>query len=201
MTAATSGHATTRRTGDELVMAVHQAALAEIAEHGLRGASMDGIAKRAGTGKAALYRRWSNVRELGLDVFLTTMADAVPSSYPNTGSLREDLLGSMRAFTQLLAGPMQIVLRELISESAHDPGLVKEFHVRMGEPMQSELLAVLQRAMMRGEIPAQAIDPLIFELPDALVLHRLLLGGEVIDDETCVNLVDNVLLPLLGYRG
>lgn len=201
MTTATSGHATTRRTGDELVMAVHQAALAEIAEHGLRGASMDGIARRAGTGKAALYRRWSNVRELGLDVFLTTMADAVPSSYPNTGSLRGDLLGSLRAFTQLLTGPMQIVLRELISESAHDPALVREFHTRMGDPMQSELLAVLQRAMMRGEIPAQTIDPLIFELPDALVLHRLLLGGEIIDDETCVNLVDNVLLPLLGYRG
>ncbi len=201
MTTATSGHATTRRTGDELVMAVHQAALAEIAEHGLRGASMDGIAKRAGTGKAALYRRWPNVRELGLDVFLTTMADAVPSSYPNTGSLRGDLLGSLRAFTHLLTGPMQIVLRELISESAHDPGLVREFHARMGDPMQSELLAVLQRAMMRGEIPVQTIDPLIFELPDALVLHRLLLGGEIIDDETCINLVDNVLLPLLGYRG
>ena len=201
MTTATDTHANTRRTGEELVSAVHAAALAEIAEHGLRGASMDGIAKRAGTGKAALYRRWSNVRELGLDVFLSTMAEAVPTSYPNTGSLREDLLGSMRNFIHLLAGPMQIVLRALISESAHDPGLVTEFHTRMGEPMQTELLAVLQRAMLRGEIPAQTIDPLIFELPDALVLHRLLLGREVIDDGTCVNLIDNVLLPLLSYRG
>ena len=193
-------HVATRRTGEELVGAVHEAALAEIAEHGLRGASMDRIAKRAGTGKATLYRRWPNVRALGLDVFLTTMAGAVPSSYPNTGSLREDLLGSMRAFTRLLTGPMQIVLRELISESAHDPSLVAQFRVQMGEPMQTELLAVLQRAMVRGEIPAQPIDPLIFELPDALVLHRLLLGGEVVDDDTCINLVDNVLLPLLGYR-
>ncbi|NDA59993.1 MAG: TetR/AcrR family transcriptional regulator, partial [Actinobacteria bacterium] len=47
-----------RRTGDELIQAVHAAALAEISENGLRGASMDRIAKRAGTGKAALYRRW-----------------------------------------------------------------------------------------------------------------------------------------------
>jgi len=192
---------TTRRTGEELLTAVHTAALAEIAEYGLRGAAMDRIAKRAGTGKAALYRRWANVRELGLDVFLTTMQEAVPSSYPNTGSLREDLLGSLRAFTQLLRGPMQTVLRELISESAHDPTLVAEFHARMGEPMQSELVAVLQRAMARGEIPTRPIDPLIFELPDALVLHRLLLFGEVIDDPTCINLVDDVILPLLGYRG
>ena len=197
MTAPT--HAT-RRTGEELVSAVHEAALAEIAENGLRGASMDGIARRAGTGKATLYRRWPNVRDLGLDVFLTTMAQAVPSSYPDTGSIREDLLGSLRTFAQLLRGPMQLVLRELISESAHDPTLVSEFRTRMGEPMQFELVAVLQRAMARGEIPTAPIDPLIFELPDAMVLHRLLIFGEVIDDQTSIHLVDNVLLPLLGYR-
>jgi AcrR family transcriptional regulator len=191
---------TTRRTGEELLSAVHAAALAEIAEHGLRGASMDGIAKRAGTGKAALYRRWSNVRELGLDVFLSTMAEASVSTHPNTGSLREDLVGSLRAFTHMLQGPLQIVLRELISESAHDPTLVAEFQVRLGEPMQEQRVAMLQRAMARGEIPIQPIDPLFFELPPAIVLHRLLLCGEVIDDQTAVNLVDNVLLPLLGYR-
>ena len=79
-----------RRTGDDLIRAVHAAALAEISENGLRGASMDRIAKRAGTGKAALYRRWPNVRALGLDVFLVTIAEAVPQAFPNTGSLRED---------------------------------------------------------------------------------------------------------------
>lgn len=190
----------TRRTGTELVAAVHEAALEEIAEYGLRGASMDRIARRAGTGKAALYRRWDNVRALGLDVFVTTLADAVPHSYPNTGSLREDLVGSMRAFTDLLRGPLQIVLRELISESAHDPTLVTEFRVRMGEPMETELVTVLQRAMARGEIPTKQIDPLIFELPNALVLHRLLMLGEVVDDDTCIHLVDNVVLPLLEQR-
>lgn len=200
MTTAIAGHTSTRRTGEELVSAVHEAALAEIAEHGLRGASMDRIAKRAGTGKAALYRRWSNVRELGLDVFVTTMGESSPLTYPDTGSLREDLLGSLRAFTHMLHGSLQVVLRELISESAHDPSLVTEFQARLGEPMQAERVSTLQRAMARGEIPTQPIDPLVFELPPAIVLHRLLLGGEVIDDDTCINLVDNVLLPLLGYR-
>jgi len=193
--------APTRRTGEDLVAAVHAAALAEIAENGLRGASMDRIARRAGTGKAALYRRWSNVRELGLDVFLSTMAQAVPHSYPDTGSLRGDLLGSMRAFTELLRGPMQTVVRELISESAHDPALVAEFRTRMADPMSAELVIVLQRAMARGEIPTQPINPFVFEIPDALVLHRLLLNGEVLDDATCAQLVDQVLVPLLEHRG
>ena len=198
--AMTADAATSRRTGEELMRAVHSAALEEIADYGLRGASMDRIAKRAGTGKAALYRRWENVRALGLDVFVTTITDAVPNSYPDTGTLRGDLLGSMRSFTEVLRGPLQIVLRELISESAHDPGLVAEFRLRMGQPMETELVAVLQRAMARGEIPTKPIDPLIFELPNALVLHRLLMLGEVVDDETCIHLVDNVVLPLLQQR-
>lgn len=189
--------ASSRRTGDDLVAAVHAAALEEIAENGLRGASMDRIARRAGTGKAALYRRWDNVRDLGLDVFLSTMTETVPAGYPDTGSLRGDLLGSLHAFTDLLQGPLQVVLRELISESAHDHSLVEEFRRRLGEPMQAELLVVLQRAMSRGEIPAAPIDPLIFELPEALVLHRLLMFGEVVDDAACTHFVDRVMLPLL----
>ena len=189
-----------RRTGDELIQAVHAAALAEISENGLRGASMDRIAKRAGTGKAALYRRWPNVRALGLDVFLVTIAEAVPQAFPNTGSLREDLVDSMKSFTSSFRGPMALVLRELISESAHDSALIEEFNRRLGEPMESELVNVLQRAMARGEIPTKPIDPLIFELPDALISHRLLMRGEIIDHITCEHLVDNVILPLLEFR-
>ena len=189
-----------RRTGDDLIQAVHSAALAEISENGLRGASMDRIAKRAGTGKAALYRRWPNVRALGLDVFLVTIAEAVPQAFPNTGSLREDLVDSMKSFTSSFRGPMALVLRELISESAHDSALIEEFNRRLGEPMESELVNVLQRAMARGEIPTKPIDPLIFELPDALISHRLLMRGEIIDDITCEHLVDNVILPLLEFR-
>jgi AcrR family transcriptional regulator len=186
-----------RRTGEELIQAVHAAALAEISENGLRGASMDRIAKRAGTGKAALYRRWPNVRALGLDVFLTTIAESVPQAFPNTGSLRQDLVDSMKSFTSSFRGPIALVLRELISESAHDPALIDEFNRRFGEPMESDLVSVLQRAMARGEIPTKPIDPLIFELPDALISHRLLMRGEIIDDITCEHLVDNVIVPLL----
>ena len=189
-----------RRTGDELIQAVHAAALAEISENGLRGASMDRIAKRAGTGKATLYRRWPNVRALGLDVFLATIVEAVPQAFPNTGSLREDLVDSMKSFTSSFRGPMALVLRELMSESAHDSALIEEFNRRLGEPMELELVNVLQRAMARGEIPTKPIDPLIFELPDALISHRLLLRGEIIDDITCDHLVDNVILPLLEFR-
>lgn len=186
-----------RRRGEVLREAVLDAALAEIAERGMRGATMDSIAKRAGTGKSALYRRWPNVRALALDVFVSTLVDALPDAYPDTGSVREDLVISLTAFVAALDGDLGIVLRELISEAAHDPTLVDAFQTRFGLPKQAELVGCLQRAMARGEIPTQPVDPYVLELPAALTVHQLLLTGTAPGPEQLEHIVDAVVLPLL----
>ena len=188
----------TRRRGDALREAVFSATLVEIEEHGVRGASMDRIARRAGTGKASLYRRWPNVRALTLDVFLDTLAECAPEGHPDTGSLREDLVTALRDFTRALDGPLAVVLRQIISEAAHDPSLVDAFQERFGIPMQAEVVVVIQRAMARGEIPVAPVDPLALEMPAALVLHRLLIAGTLPSDEEIAHLFDSVVLPLLG---
>ncbi len=186
-----------RRRGDVLRDAVFVAALAEISEFGVRGASMDRIAKRAGTGKAALYRRWPNVRALALDVFISTLEAALPPSLPDTGSLRDDMVESLTSFTAELDSGLGIVLRELISEAAHDPSLSAEFQTRFGLPKQVELIGALQRAMARGEIPTQPIDPYVMQLPAALVVHQLVLTGTVPGHAEVEHIVDALVLPLL----
>ena len=186
-----------RRRGEVLREAVLAAALAEIAAQGVRGASMDSIAKRAGTGKSALYRRWPNVRALALDVFVTTLEESLPATYPDTGSLRQDLLESLTTFTDALDGDLGVVLRELISEAAHDPSLVDAFQTRFGLPKQTEVVACLQRAMARGEIPTQPVDPYVLEVPAALTVHQLLLTGTVPSHEQIEHMLDAIVLPLL----
>ncbi len=187
-----------RRRGEVLREAVFEAALAEISERGVRGASMDRIAKRAGTGKAALYRRWPNVRALALDVFVSTLAESLPPTATDSGYLREDMITSLTTFTGQLDGGLGIVLRELISEAAHDPTLAVEFQTRFGQAKQVEVIGMLQRAMARGEIPAQPIDPYILELPAALTIHQLLLAGTVPSHAQLEHIVDAIMLPLLG---
>lgn len=187
-----------RRRGEVLREAVFEAALAEISERGVRGASMDRIAKRAGTGKAALYRRWTNVRALALDVFITTLTESLPPAPPDSGSLRDDLIASLTTFTSQLDGGLGIVLRELISEAAHDPSLAVEFQTRFGQAKQVEVIGMFQRGMARGEIPVQQMDPYILELPAALTIHQLLLTGTVPSPEQVEHIVDAIMLPLLG---
>ena len=186
-----------RRRGEVLREAVFAAALAEVAEHGVRGASMDRIARRAGTGKSALYRRWPNVRALALDVFVSTLEASLPQEPPDTGALREDLLTGLRIFAEHLAGDLGIVLRELISEAMHEPALAEEFQTRFGERQEAELVGVLQRAMARGEIPVHPVDPLVLQLPAAITVHQLLLGGHAPTEQEMAHMIDAVVLPLL----
>lgn len=186
-----------RRRGAELREAVFAAALAEIAENGLRGASMDRIAKRAGTGKSSLYRRWGNVRDLALDVAITTMQENLPTPDVTTGSLRDDLLHSMTRLSEELDGDLGIVLRELISEGAHDPTLVTEFQTRFGLPKQAELMTMLQLGMARGDIPPHPIDPYVLQIPSALVLNSMVMTGSCPSPQEAEHIVDAILMPLL----
>jgi AcrR family transcriptional regulator len=186
-----------RRRGEVLRDAVFSAALEELAENGLRGASMDRIARRAGTGKSALYRRWPNARALALDVFISTMEENLPTPETSTGSLRDDLLNSMTTLSKELEGSLGIVLRELISEGAHDPSLVEEFQVRFGLPKQAELVTLLQLAMARGEIPPQPIDPYVLQIPASMVMHSMVMTGACPSADEVGHIIDAIVLPLL----
>ena len=56
-----------RKRGAALEDAILEAAYAELSEVGYRAFSVEGVASRARTGKASIYRRWPTRRELMLD--------------------------------------------------------------------------------------------------------------------------------------
>lgn len=188
-----------RKRGDVLRTAVLAAALAEITEVGVRGASMARIAQRAGTGKAALYRRWPNVQALAFDALVDVLESALPAQDADTGSLRSDLVTTMEAVTTRLRGDLSTVLRSLIGEATHEPRLAVEFTERFGLRLQMTGIAQVQRAIMRGEIPPQAIDPYVMAIPAALVMHQLILAGTIPSAEEVVHIVDALILPLLQH--
>lgn len=70
-----------RRRGDELLQAIYSAVLVELADTGYGGLTMEGVAARAGTGKAPLYRRWNSKDGLILD---TVQQDCPPAARTST---------------------------------------------------------------------------------------------------------------------
>jgi AcrR family transcriptional regulator len=81
--------------------AITAATFEELADSGYARMSMDAIARRAGVGKAALYRRWTSKEAMLVDLIGGAVRSSLPAT-PNTGALRTDLremFGNLR--TQL----------------------------------------------------------------------------------------------------
>ena len=84
------GAGPTRRRGAELEQAILRAAVEELAEAGYAGLTMDRVARRAGTNKNAIYRRWPNRAALGLAAYRRLVV--ADQELPDTGELRGDVL-------------------------------------------------------------------------------------------------------------
>ncbi|GAA3156686.1 helix-turn-helix domain-containing protein [Nonomuraea salmonea] len=50
----------------QVTEAITEAVLDELAENGYARLSMEAVAKRAGVGKSALYRRWASKQEMAM---------------------------------------------------------------------------------------------------------------------------------------
>jgi AcrR family transcriptional regulator len=194
--AAVTDHRTRpRRRGRELDEAIFEATLAELAERGYAGLTMEGVAERARTGKASLYRRWPTRVELVMSAVSHALPD--PASPPDTGNLRGDLLTTLRATADLLAGPAGEALRGALSEVLSDPvraAEVRRYTQGSGRRIMGE---IARRSVERGEIAAAAVTPRRLEAGLALLRQHFLINGVPIADTVIVEIVDEVVIPLL----
>lgn len=73
----------------------------ELSEVGYNNLTMEGIAARAKTNKAVLYRRWPNKSGLVVAVLRKYLPNP-PNEIPNTGNLRNDVLTYLLGLTNPL---------------------------------------------------------------------------------------------------
>ncbi|WP_227468188.1 TetR/AcrR family transcriptional regulator [Microbacterium sp. YJN-G] len=182
-----------RRRGDALLDAIHAAVVAELDENGYAGMTMEGVAERAGAGKASLYRRWDSRAELVRDTVYHLMRD--PAGSPDTGSLRDDLRALLGQTTRLLSGPLGEALRALLSEMLADrlrTDDLSALSLRMGRRLMGE---AVQRAVARGEIDPDAVTDARLDVGQALMRDRFLFRS--VDEHDVDEIVDTVILPLL----
>jgi len=81
--------------------ALLDAALEVFLERGYQSASLSEIARRAGVGTPAIYRRWRTKAEVGVDV---VRRQAEPAPVPDTGSIRSDLVTFVRQRIKMFGG-------------------------------------------------------------------------------------------------
>ncbi|MFG1709789.1 TetR/AcrR family transcriptional regulator [Nonomuraea sp. M3C6] len=185
-----------RRRGTELERAIYRATLQELAAVGYNGVTMEGVARRAQTGKAALYRRWPSKKDLVLDALLRVLPEA--REIAPSGSVRDNLLATLTIMAGTLAGEAAHPGLGVMIEVLREPELREAFGTRVIEPRLRLIEATLHEAAARGEITAGAALPLIARTGPALVIQTFLLTGEPPARAELARIVDTILMPLLA---
>ncbi|MFD7504333.1 TetR/AcrR family transcriptional regulator [Streptomyces sp. NPDC059850] len=170
---APSGAATLRPAKTE---AIRAAVLDELAEQGYGRLSMEAVAKRAGVGKSALYRRWPSKQQMVIDIASELSVAMV--DLPDSGSLRGDVLAALRAVADWLTHPQfSRVLPDLFAEARRDEALSQALAVGIGAPRRARAVALLDRAVERGELPPDTDRELALDLLAAPVYWRIAVRG------------------------
>ena len=105
--------------------AILQAASELVATSGLADMTIEGVADRAGVGKASIYRRWPSKGALAFDAVVDTILSTQPT--PDTGSFEGDLLQVARTWIGGARGRRGgRTVAGLIAEVQSDPEVIMD---------------------------------------------------------------------------
>ncbi|MFC4951157.1 TetR/AcrR family transcriptional regulator [Pseudonocardia sp. GCM10023141] len=150
---------------------VHDAVLEVYWETGWAGFTLEAVARRAGVGREALYRRWNSKGEL--------LAAALQARGPlpepiDTGSVHGDLVELARQLLDGYAGPAGLVTLRATLEARVHPDLL----ARLADALNASRLLmardIVTRAVSRGELPATTPVTMLLELVSGAVLSHVL---------------------------
>ncbi len=160
-----------------------------LADEGYGGVTMEGVAARAGVGKATVYRRWASKSALVVDA----MNACRESSWqpPDTGSAHDDLLVFVRALmNHLRTSDAARVMPALVTELARNPELGTAFREGFIQPRRARVLEAVRRGVQRGEVRAGVDPEVVADAVVAVLMHRFLITGMEIDDDLPERVLD-----------
>lgn len=165
--------------------AILDAANGILAEQGYRGFSIEAVAARAGVSKASIYRRWPSKGALLVDLYMAGLAVEEAADAGASGlSAEEDFAAYVAQTVARLNEPVWAqTLSALVAECQGDPELAEIVRERVVGPRRAAGLRILQRAVDRGELPADADAGLLIDFVFGTVWYRLLLGHASLDGD------------------
>ncbi|MFD4586674.1 TetR/AcrR family transcriptional regulator [Streptomyces sp. NPDC058423] len=142
---------------EDVTEAIRAAVFEELATVGFARMSIEGIARRAGVGKTAVYRRWKSKLSLVLDLVSAFAAQGLPA--PATGSLYGDVRALLEVASHALRHPVASqVIPDLLVEAARNPEIADTIKSALFDSQQGVAALVVRDAVARGELPGTA-DP------------------------------------------
>jgi AcrR family transcriptional regulator len=167
-----------------------EATLDELGEIGYGAMTIESVARRAGVGKATIYRHWQGKLDLLADA-LETMKRPVPP--PTEGSARERIVALLEALVDTLGeSRWSRCMPALIDAAARDE-TVQRFHRQFVAARRQVMIGLIVEGIEAGEL-APDLDPVLTsELLAGPIFYRRLMTGEPFPPSLARQIVDLVL--------
>jgi AcrR family transcriptional regulator len=156
--------------------AIVRATLELLAEVGFERLTMEQVQRRAGVGKATIYRRWASKSELVKEAIQFFSAEL---PVPDTGALKTDYAIVAAAVLAIAEDRnAALLMPRLLTEVSHDPELHAIFTAQLVEPRRAVVRTLFERAIARGEVRDDVDIELITDMLVGPVLYRFMIEGD-----------------------
>lgn len=143
--------------------AIWRAALIELARVGYDRLSMDAVARRAGVGKAALYRRWQGKEAMVAAMILAIDIEVVTAH--DCGNIEDDVFSYLEQGFRLLRRPLAArLLPQFYAEISRDTELSMAIQKTVLCRKRESIALLVQRGIERGELSATTDVDTAFDL-------------------------------------
>jgi AcrR family transcriptional regulator len=176
-------------------VAIRNAVMNELAEVGYGRLSIEAVARRAGVGKTAIYRRWSNKLEMVLEIVSDVAGRVVP--LPDTGTFAGDLQLLMMIVSKALQHRIASqIIPDLMAEASRNPKIAETLQ----RALRTHQIAVgdklVGQAVARGELPPEADPELAVDLILGPLYWRLAVARNPLSDDYLEKLTAAVMAAL-----
>jgi AcrR family transcriptional regulator len=183
-----------RRRGASLEVAILDAAWAELIDHGYAAMTLDSVAKRAGTSRPVLHRRWPSRTKLATAALARHLA-LNPSETPDLGSLRVETSLLLRQLSDRARPDLLRLVFDMSSDQTDPKSSLAGIRSEIGDDRR--IREILDRGVERGEVDPSRLTPRIVALPTDLARHEILMTREPLSDEIIRQIVEEIFLPLV----
>jgi AcrR family transcriptional regulator len=158
--------------------AAHEATLRLLAEVGYSGLTMERVAREAGVGKPALYRRYAGKAELVVGAILATKLP--PMEDTDLGDTFEEMRAAVAGLPPDAVGYTALI-GGLIAEHQRHPELIETFRTALLLPRRAVAISAIARGQRRGDIRADADPEMLLDLIAGPLLARAFAGRDTGD--------------------
>jgi len=141
-----------RPRNEEVRQRIITSALAMLEESGYAKVTCDGIAQRAGCGKATIYRWWPNKAAVVINAFVETVTPELPNE--KVPCLNDYVTGHLTRFSKVIMGRNGRILAAVIAAAQDDEEVAQAFLSHWLMPRRARSKQILAEYQKEGQLPA-----------------------------------------------